>query len=196
MSSGKKMRFLRPSASQCRAEFRSGSFFRHGRAGETTVDDSILDRERYYVPSTASFHTSRKNGRTSPTDSGHLKQAIERNKKYIEDKTKELHMIESEKRNLDQECSLLGRILEGISKPDGSVNPLSISELIEYETEKSKKISEELLRVREMNRLVLDACSELKEDIKSLHLRSDLQKMRTLDRLEHPCGEIFLVRKR
>ena len=110
--------------------------------------------------------------------------------------TEELSRNKSELNSVEQECSFLSRVLGGICKPDGSVNPMSISELIEYELKRSREISDELLNIRELDALVLEACSGLKEEIKLLRLRCEFHKMRTLDRFEHPCGEIFIHRNK
>ena len=150
---------------------------------------------RYFITLDSEFLAfQRKNMKpkvTVPHERKSVPPVVEDVRSYITRAENELSSLHAEICRVENDCSWLERIIDSISKPDGSVNPSSLSELIERENERCNRVEAELEKVQEVDRLIVSACCDMKEEIRAQQLRSDFLKLRTFARFEHPSGELF-----
>ena len=115
-------------------------------------------------------------------DSGHIRGEILR--------------YESDAQMADAESDRFRAILSKLRSSDDAANTAAVSDLLKIVSDKNAKLKAELDHVRATDSLVVDACAELKREIRHMWVLRDIEKLRAIHRFDHPCGEIFLLSRK
>ena len=187
------MRVLRPSLAQHRADFERGNFARCSTTSRSLDDGDVPSKRRLesgqvapHVELISTDNTVVAGGQPQ----GEVDADIDSRRIQCE-----ITRLESDIARTEEESKQLACLLGKLRSSDDAAKSSAASELLRMETHRNERLAVELDHVRSMDRLVLEACTELKLEIQHLRRLRDIDKIRALYRFEHPCGEIFLYTK-
>ena len=191
------MRVLRPSLAQHRADFEKGSFSK-SQGNRKSLDDLSIISKGAMGGKTNSSSNGRAQGAAFPDDSDSSCDSPEPSDIDNESDDpfeieREIARYERDTVEAEADSERLMKLLTRLRSSDESTRSGAISELLKFVDERNTKLRADLDEVRLTDRLVLEACTELKFEIQYMRLLGEIEKIKTMYRFEHPCGEIFLA---